>query len=122
MGLFLWVYWVYGTMCHLNVFGIGRWGVMWGGVCCVARAGSLVRVVGNPRDYDGKRHVLVYDYTELTDWNEITHHMLDVIYTHLLATNQIQHPVGAPTSAVGIANSGQVSKHTVFCFLSLYCL
>lgn len=51
---------------------------------------SLVRVCGSLREYEGRRHVLVYDMTRIDDWNELTHHMLgkltaEFIYNALTA-------------------------------------
>lgn len=46
------------------------------------REGMTVKVVGNLREYEGKTHVLVYDVTPITDWNELTHHILETILTH----------------------------------------
>ena len=37
---------------------------------------EYVRVEGQLRDYEGKKHVLVYDIKKVTDWNEMTHHFL----------------------------------------------
>lgn len=46
------------------------------------RNGTLARVIGNIREYDNKIHVSVYDAHAVQDWNELTYHILDVIYTH----------------------------------------
>ena len=40
------------------------------------RPNALVRVCGCLREYEGRRHVLVYDMTAISDWNEMTHHFL----------------------------------------------
>ncbi len=42
----------------------------------------MVRVVGNIRDYEGARHVLVFEVFPIEDFNQLTHHLLDVIFTH----------------------------------------
>jgi replication factor A2 len=47
---------------------------------------TLVRVCGCLREYEGRRHVLVYDMTPITDWNEMTHHFLESIMVHLQHT------------------------------------
>lgn len=47
---------------------------------------TLVRICGCLREYEGKRHVLVYDMTPISDWNEMTHHFLEAIYVHLKHT------------------------------------
>lgn len=46
------------------------------------RPGSMVRVVGNIRDYEGAKHVLVFEIFPLEDFNQLTNHLLDVILTH----------------------------------------
>ena len=48
----------------------------------IARDGTLVKVVGNIRDYEGKSHLLVFDVSSVTDWNELSYHLLDVMLTH----------------------------------------
>lgn len=65
------------------------------------RDGAMIRVVGNPRDYEGKRHLLVYNVAELKDWNELSHHVLEVIYTHLLLTQQVKVGVSDKAAAQG---------------------
>lgn len=56
------------------------------------KEGAMIRVIGSPRDYDGKRHLLVFECSEVEDFNELTHHMLDVVYNHLQRTGAINHP------------------------------
>lgn len=46
------------------------------------RNGVLARVIGNVREYDNKIHVSVYDAYAVKDYNELTYHILDIIYTH----------------------------------------
>lgn len=58
-----------------------------------------MRVVGNLREYEGTVHVLVYSVTILQDWNELTYHILDVIYTHLQNTRGAIPGTGAASSA-----------------------
>mmetsp|Transcript_9372 Transcript_9372/g.8377 ORF Transcript_9372/g.8377 Transcript_9372/m.8377 type:complete len:307 (-) Transcript_9372:122-1042(-) len=61
---------------------------------------SYVKIYGNPRDYEGRRHLLVYDITVLEDWNEISYHSLDCILIHL------QHTKGPlPSTSVQTLNS-----------------
>jgi len=43
------------------------------------RPNTLVRICGCLREYEGRRHVLVYDMTPITDWNEMTHHFLGML-------------------------------------------
>jgi replication factor A2 len=37
---------------------------------------TLVKICGNLREYEGRKHVLVYDIKAVEDWNELTHHFL----------------------------------------------
>lgn len=48
--------------------------------------GATVRVVGTIREFAGRSHLLVYSVTPIKNWNEVTHHILDVIFTHLQNT------------------------------------
>lgn len=42
----------------------------------------MVRVVGNIRDYEGTKHILVFEIFAVEDFNQLTNHLLDVILTH----------------------------------------
>jgi replication factor A2 len=50
------------------------------------QGGETVRVVGTIREFSGRLHLLVYNVSLVQDWNEVTHHILDVIFTHLQNT------------------------------------
>lgn len=50
------------------------------------QGGETVRVVGTIREFAGRSHLLIYNITLVEDWNEVTHHILDVIFTHLQNT------------------------------------
>lgn len=54
----------------------------------------MVRVVGQIRDYEGNRHILAFEVFPLEDFNQLTHHLLDVMLTHLRHT---QGPVPVRT-------------------------
>lgn len=43
-------------------------------------------MVGNLREYEGKVHVLVFDVSPVSDWNELSYHITDVVLTHLQNT------------------------------------
>lgn len=62
-------------------------------------ANTLVRICGSLREYEGRRHVLVYDMSRVDDWNELTHHMLEVVYVHLLHTRGPIQSSGRPLAA-----------------------
>lgn len=50
------------------------------------REGQTARVVGTIREFAGRSHLLVYNVVPVTNFNEVTHHILDVIFTHLQNT------------------------------------
>jgi len=45
-----------------------------------------VKVFGSMRQYEGKRHVLIYKIVPLVDSNELTHHLLETVLVHLQNT------------------------------------
>lgn len=45
-----------------------------------------MRVVGQMREYEGRKHVLIYDIAPISDWNELTHHLLQIVLVHLQNT------------------------------------
>ncbi|KAI9919636.1 hypothetical protein PsorP6_017725 [Peronosclerospora sorghi] len=50
------------------------------------REGSYVRVVGKLRTFQGKMSLSCYHVAPLTDMNELTHHLVEVIYVHCYHT------------------------------------
>ena len=50
------------------------------------RENSFVKVVGQLREYEGRKHILIYDITPIVDWNELSHHLLQIIFIHLQNT------------------------------------
>ena len=56
-----------------------------------------VKVFGSMRQYEGKRHVLIYKIAPLTDYNELTHHLLETVLIHLQNT---RGPIPGSTAAV----------------------
>ncbi|KAG1687239.1 hypothetical protein DVH05_005290 [Phytophthora capsici] len=46
------------------------------------REGSYVRVVGKLRTFQGKASLSCFSVNPVEDMNELTHHLLEVIYTH----------------------------------------
>lgn len=47
------------------------------------RENSYVRVCGNIRSFNNKRSLVTFRIVQLTDMNELTSHILEVIYSHL---------------------------------------
>ena len=45
-----------------------------------------MKVFGNLREYEGRKHMMIFNIAELEDWNELTNHLLEVVYTHLQIT------------------------------------
>jgi len=50
------------------------------------REDMYVKVVGNVREISGRRRVVAFQITPITDFNKITLHALDVVHTHLKNT------------------------------------
>lgn len=50
------------------------------------REQSLVRVNGNIRIYEGHKSLMIFHMSVIHDWNELTHHLLESIHTHLKNT------------------------------------
>ncbi|CAM9306001.1 unnamed protein product [Ascophyllum nodosum] len=48
--------------------------------------GTYVRVFGNVRSWKDDRHSVAYDMQPISDFNEVTMHVLETIYTHLFLT------------------------------------
>lgn len=46
----------------------------------------MVRVVGNIRDYEGSKHILVFEIFAVEDFNQLTNHLLNVVLTHCIHT------------------------------------
>ena len=44
---------------------------------------EVVRVIGNLRDFETNQYLQVLDIAVVKDFNEITHHLLDIVYVHL---------------------------------------
>jgi len=74
--------------------------------------GSMVRVVGNLRDYEGRKHLLVFNVSAVTDWNLLTHHLLGVILTHC------EHTKGCLPAADGRSSGPTRSSATPMSFNS----
>ncbi|KAK3090357.1 hypothetical protein FSP39_011153 [Pinctada imbricata] len=52
------------------------------------RENTYVRVYGNVRSFGGKRNVVAFKILPVMDMNEITYHMLEVTYSHLVLSKQ----------------------------------
>lgn len=47
------------------------------------KEGAYVRVIGNLRSFQEKRNIVAFDIRPVTDFNEVTHHMLEAIFVNL---------------------------------------
>lgn len=78
---------------------------------------TLVRVNGNIRIYDGRKSLMIYAMTPIMDWNELTHHNLEIIHSHLARTRgplQQTQQAGARSSHVKTEAHGQPQSHGNF--------
>ena len=50
------------------------------------REGMYVRVVGHLRSFNKQRNMMAFHVRPVEDFNEISHHLSEVIYTHLAVT------------------------------------
>ena len=56
-----------------------------------------MRIIGSPRFFENKRVLHIYDIVVSRDGNELTHHLLDIVLTHLQNT---KGPLNQPVAAV----------------------
>ena len=49
----------------------------------------MVRVTGHLRSFQGQRSMIAFGIAPVTDFNEITYHLMDVVYTHLAITKGV---------------------------------
>lgn len=71
-------------------------------LCWSYREGMYVRVVGNIKSFQNTRNLTSYVIRPITDFNEITYHLLDSLYAHLEALN------GPPVYELWGAKAGKV--------------
>lgn len=75
------------------------------------REGSYIRVMGYLRSNKGSAHVLAVDIRIITDFNQYTHHFLEVIATHLYNTKGLlNNTFTSPTSVTNNNNQQQQSN------------
>jgi len=70
---------------------------------------TMVRAVGNFREFQGKRNVLAFDVQPLKDFNEVTRHFLEAIYAHCVATRgplPMEQPLGGQQPGGGGGGAG----------------
>ena len=52
----------------------------------LSRENSFLKILGELRESNQKKYLEVIDVAPLTDWNELTHHLLEVVFVHLQNT------------------------------------
>ena len=52
----------------------------------------VVRVYGHLRVFQGQKSVVAFAVSPVTDFNEITFHILDIVHTHLALTKATNIP------------------------------
>jgi replication factor A2 len=57
--------------------------------------GNYVVVIGQPKEYGGKLYISAYDVRPVDDFNEVTHHFLEAIYSHAKQTHKMNNPQAA---------------------------
>lgn len=73
-----------------------------------------MRVVGKLRSFQGKVSITAFGLVPVEDHNEITHHALEVIKSHLYSTRGYPNPMGSQSNM-------QVSTCFMFCFFFVVC-
>ena len=72
------------------------------------RTNTFIKIIGDLRDFENRRHILIYDINPLADWNELTHHLFQVMFVHLQNT---KGPIPGSQAAARLQqSSGQASS------------
>ena len=50
------------------------------------REGMYVKVIGHLKPFNKLRNIVAFKIRPLEDFNEVTHHLTEVMYTHLAVT------------------------------------
>lgn len=69
------------------------------------RENTYVRVYGHVRSFSGKKNVVAFKVQPVTDMNELTCHILDVIYSHASVSKESAAEVGGRTSTAAVGPS-----------------
>jgi len=72
---------------------------------------SFVRIVGALRDFENRKHVLIYDVRPLSDWNELTHHLFHIMFVHQQNTRGPLPGTHAAKSAVPTHSGFAAPQH-----------
>jgi len=73
-----------------------------GAAADTCREGMYVRVVGQVKKFNDKMSVTAFSLTPVLDSNQITAHLLEILYSHLRFTKGALDAQGNPVGAVGV--------------------
>ena len=63
-----------------------------------------MKVIGHLKQFNKQRNIVAFKIQPIEDFNEVTHHMAEVMYTHLAVTKS---PPIVGVHALGIWECGQ---------------
>lgn len=69
------------------------------------RNGMYIRLHGHLKGFQGKRHLVAFSLRPVTDYNEVTYHYLECIYTHFYNT-RLQKKQGGLHASAHMPTSG----------------
>mmetsp|Transcript_16165 Transcript_16165/g.40537 ORF Transcript_16165/g.40537 Transcript_16165/m.40537 type:complete len:270 (-) Transcript_16165:1073-1882(-) len=76
-----------------------------------AREGIYVKVIGQISDYDGKKQLVANSVQALSSGNELTHHLLEVMYSaekYKQADSIVSAPIMQTNNGIAINNSAKI--------------
>lgn len=68
--------------------------------------GAYVQVIGTMKEFNGGKSVMAYDIRPVTDFNQITHHLIEAVYQHVCNTKG----PAQKTSSFGATSSSNFSS------------
>jgi len=72
--------------------------------CC---EGTYIRVIGNIKEFNGKRHISAFNVRPVEDFNELTHHALEAIFVHMRSEKE-----SSDTKTAGDGAAPMATGHT----------
>jgi len=77
-----------------------------------AKDGQYLRVIGQVKDYDGKKSVVAHSIRKLLNGDELTHHFLEVVYSGERAKQANRIGPAPPMMNMGMATNSTFSAST----------
>jgi len=75
------------------------------------KKGTYVRVYGHLRSFQGQRNIVAFTIRPVTDFNEVTYHLLETIFVHLGKTKGQAGGGANPTTPVAQKNISHASAY-----------